>query len=153
VNLEEFEEEITKLVRGITDYYDVEVKFEEFEYDKEVIVRIYRRYYEISEYCSEISENEEQFDECMENNLEDINKESSINLELKYTSDVLTIEAFPLVCDGDYCKAGVEICLRFYHNIDYDALYEIVEPLVKVALSDVIFNYKLIEKSFNKILT
>ncbi len=152
MNLEEFEENIKKIINEITDYYDVDVKFEEYEYDKELIVRVYRKYYEISEYCSEVSESEEEFNGCVENTLEEINEESSINLELKYVSNDIIIDAYPLVCDRDYCRVGLEVRIRFYHDVDDDTLIKIIEPVVKIAFSDIILTNRLLEKSFNKIL-
>jgi len=120
LDVEKIENELKEV---ISSYYDIDVKVEKVEeYKYYIEVNVYRKYYEISEYCAsaleespyiseELSEDEieELFNECMQEALSDINAESMINLELEYTTDYAKVRAYPLRCFGDYCRVGLAI--------------------------------------------
>ena len=148
---QELEEKINKLVSSLSDYYSVKVE----EYSNQInilIIKVYRKYYEISEFCGENTQDEEEFNQCLIEELNEINQESSINFELKYADDSISVEAYPMYCLGDYCEVGLEIEVKTLDKPDYQTLYPIIEEILKLTFNLIYYNTEVTGKNINEIL-
>lgn len=145
--LEDIAEKLEELVKDYieTEFYEIRAKAYMYKsgyyYNYSVEIWIYRKYYEISEVCMDV-ESEEEFNECYEEHIKEINEEATIELELKYISQHVKIETHPLRCDGDYCKAGlyIEIGLESVVELNAEEIFEIVKPVLDIAFSETTLN-------------
>ncbi len=148
---EELERKLSELVNSITGYYNVEVK--EYKYQSHiVIIHVYTKYLEISESCTE-TQDEDEFYECLTEELNEINKESSINFEMKYSNKDFTIEAYPILCSGDYCEAGLGIEIDSTLEIDYEILYPIVKQIIELAFNLDSLSFEITAKNIKEIIS
>ncbi len=150
MNEEEFKERVEKLIKSITDYYSVEVKDYKYQFHH-IIIEIYRRYFEVDEFCAENVENEEEFENCLIETLNEIN-EDAINLELKYADRNISIESYPILCGENYCRVGLCIEIKAVEELDYDILYEIVKQIINLTFNLIYYDSELTAKNIKQIL-
>ncbi len=148
---EELERKLSELVSSLSDY-SVEVK--EYKYSSYIItIHIFNKYYEISEFCAESTQDEEEFNQCLIEEFDEINRESSINFELKYSNKDFTIEAYPLTCYEDYCHTGLGIEIDSVLELNYDIIYEIVKQIIELAFNLDSLSFEITAKNINEIIS
>ncbi len=138
--LEHIAEKLEELVKKFigTDFYEVRAKASMFKtehyYNYVISIDIFRRYGEISEVCMHV-ESEEEFNECYESELNEINEEAAIYLNLEYTSRHARVEAWPLECRQDNCKVGfhIEVSLQTKAELSAENIYEVIRPVLDLA--------------------
>ena len=149
---EEFEKRIEELMNTLSDYYSVKVEENRYKYKNVVIIKIYRKYLEVSEYCSENTENKEDFENCLIEEFEEINNQDSIPLELNYAGKDLVIESYPILCDSNYCEVGLGIEVISISELDYEELYKVIEYIIRLAFSLISYDFIVTGKNISKIL-
>ena len=149
---QEFEEKLRKTLEDITSYYSMKVEEYSYEQINMLIIKVYRKYYEIDEFCAENVENEEEFDECFIEELEEINNQDAINLELKYADKNFSLEVYPILCDSNYCEVGLCIEIKTIDTVDYDILYEIVKQIINLTFNLIYYDSELTAKNIKQIL-
>lgn len=62
-------------------------------------------YMEVSELCRD-TESEEEFNECYENALEEVNRECVADIDLSLVTENISVSSYAIPCEGDYCRCG-----------------------------------------------
>ncbi|MEM1699713.1 MAG: hypothetical protein QXD83_07540 [Sulfolobales archaeon] len=97
------------------------------------------KYMEISETCSH-SESEEEYDECYENALEEVNSECIADVDVSIVTEKVSVRSYAIECTGDYCRCGNEFEIM------------IAGDSVKDAISNLMFYYPRIIEIVKQVL-
>ncbi|MEM4596715.1 MAG: hypothetical protein QXG54_05395 [Desulfurococcaceae archaeon] len=97
------------------------------------------KYMEISETCSH-SESEEEYDECYENALEEVNSECIADVDVSIVTEKVSVRSYAIECTGDYCRCGNEFEIM------------IAGDSVKDAVSNLMFYYPRIIEIVKQVL-
>ncbi|MEM2499967.1 MAG: hypothetical protein QXU30_07460 [Sulfolobales archaeon] len=119
--------------------YDLGLIVEEDRVVITIDLAITDKYMEISETCSH-SESEEEFNECYENALEEVNRECVADVDVSIVTEKVSVTTTSIPCEGDYCRCGNE----FEIMISGDS--------VKDAVSNLMFYYPTILEIVKQVL-
>ncbi|MEM4846739.1 MAG: hypothetical protein QW794_03155 [Thermosphaera sp.] len=132
--IKEFEREIKSIVEasGIYTARVEDIDISEIGL-RTLLITIYTKMMEPSEECASVPN----YDECLEEVLNEINKNYSFKTEIRIKTEEFTLETWGLKCEKDYCEVGAAIGVAISNPHDLSTI-KLAEETVKKVI-DILF--------------